>query len=112
MANNDYDIRDELLGEVGARPILRASHFGVAAAIAAFAFYIYYLFYGGASLLTLMSIREEKATLDSRVEALKAENAALRRELFELRLIGGENFGKRSGGSVEKRAEPKQKDAE
>jgi cell division protein FtsB len=88
---NANDIRDELLGEIGARPILRARHLIWLAIVAAFALYAYYLLYGANSFLRLLELRDEDAALSSRVEALKEENAKLRREMYELELISGED---------------------
>ncbi|MDR2639671.1 MAG: hypothetical protein LBC09_07550 [Helicobacteraceae bacterium] len=84
------DIRDELLGDIGARPVLRARHLVWFAIAAAFALYAYYLLYGANSLLRLLELRDEDRALELRVEALKEENAKLRRELYELELISGE----------------------
>ncbi|MDR0664939.1 MAG: hypothetical protein LBF86_05395 [Helicobacteraceae bacterium] len=84
------DIRDELLGEIGSRPIIRARHLIWVGIVAALALYAYYLLYGANSFLRLLELRDEDAALQARVEALKDENAKLRRELYELELISGE----------------------
>jgi cell division protein FtsB len=84
------DIRDELLSEIGSRPILRARHLVWIGIVAALALYVYYLLYGANSFLRLLELRDEDRALQTRVEQLKSENAKLRRELYELELISGE----------------------
>ncbi|MDR1911379.1 MAG: hypothetical protein LBQ52_03405 [Helicobacteraceae bacterium] len=85
------DIRDELLGEIGSRPIIRARHLVAVAIFFAIALYFYHLLYGSNSFLRLLELRDEDSALSARVETLKEENAKLRRELYELELIGGES---------------------
>ncbi|GHS86615.1 hypothetical protein FACS189487_01200 [Campylobacterota bacterium] len=87
-----YDIRDELLVEVGARPVLRMRHLVYVLFAAGFALYIYNLFYGSSSILMMMSLKDERAALELRIDSLKSENAQLRRDLYELKLIYGETI--------------------
>lgn len=84
------DIRDELLGEIGSRPILRVRHLAILGAAFAFGLYVYHLLYGSNSLLRLLELRDENAALQARAEAIGEDNAKMRRELYELELISGE----------------------
>ncbi|GHV07235.1 hypothetical protein AGMMS50229_13630 [Campylobacterota bacterium] len=81
------DIRDELLGGVGSRPLLRLRHFVLLLVIGSVGFYIYYLLYGGNSLMRLLQLYDEEQALNDRIVQLQDENARLRKELYELKLI-------------------------
>jgi cell division protein FtsB len=84
------DIRDELLSELSPRPVFRLRHFTVLGAIVLFGCYIYYLLYGNNSLLRLLALKNEQIAMEIKIAKLTEENAELRRELYELKLIFGE----------------------
>lgn len=86
------DIRDELLDAAGSRPVLRLSrrHLILMAVVVGLGIYTYHLLYGQNSLLKLLSLKEEAALLENRIETLKDENAQLQRLLYELKLIRGD----------------------
>lgn len=86
------DIRDELLGDAGFRPALRIQrrHLVLAAVVVGLGVYTYHLLYGQNSLLKLVSLQEETALLEKRIESFKNENAELQRYLYELALIRGD----------------------
>ncbi|MGE4294799.1 MAG: hypothetical protein AB7E49_03765 [Campylobacterales bacterium] len=86
------DIRDELLGDAGSRPIVRLNrrHLVLAGVVIVLGIYTYHLLYGQNSLLKLISLSEEASLLENRIETLKNENAQLQRILYELKLIRGD----------------------
>lgn len=87
------DIRDELLGEIrGFRPPkIKPKYIAVCVAITAFGLYLFYVLYGSNnSLYRLLELQQEERLVAEKVEALKNENAKIRRDLYEIKLIFGE----------------------
>ena len=54
------------------------------------AVYIGELLFGQNSYSTILSLEDQKESLNQEVEALKTQNAKYQKEYFELKRIGGE----------------------
>jgi cell division protein FtsB len=84
------DIRDELLGELRPPFVIKKQHWIAIAALLVFGFYLYNLLYGSNSVLRLLELSKEEKLLNDHIELLTEENANLRQDLYEVRLIFGE----------------------
>jgi cell division protein FtsB len=60
---------------------------GVAAAGIAFLFYLWVIVFGDNSLLVLLNLEERQEFLTEDIERLKAQNAQLQKQYFELKEI-------------------------
>jgi cell division protein FtsB len=84
------DIRDELLGEARPPLVIKKRQWIAIAALLVFGFYLYSLLYGSNSALRLLELSKEEKMLSDRIDVVKEENANLRRDLYEVKLIFGE----------------------
>lgn len=60
---------------------------GLIFVVSLFGFYIGDVLFGKSSLDVLLNLQEDKDTLTSKIKNLKAENAVLQKEYFELRQL-------------------------
>lgn len=86
------DIKDELLAHTNSRPIIKIerNHLILFVVVLFFALYIYFILYGGNSILRLYELKDENQIIKEKIAKMTEENAKIKQYIYELKVIKGE----------------------